>query len=129
MADALEAVSDIDVELVQRALNALGFRAGVVDNKLGPSTRDAIRRFQYSQVARDYDMTEDEKQSVVTGVLTPRQTVDLFADAAKAKHPMSQYVYGIMHVRGIGVEQDGQQAVKWLREKVILMTAGKKPIL
>ncbi|MAW78784.1 MAG: hypothetical protein CMI63_00985 [Parvularcula sp.] len=116
MADALEAVSDIDVELVQRALNALGFRAGVVDNKLGPSTRDAIRRFQYSQVARDYDMTEDEKQSVVTGVLTPRQTVDLFADAAKAKHPMSQYVYGIMHVRGIGVEQDGQQAVKWLAD-------------
>ena len=116
MADALEAVSDIDVELIQRALNALGFRAGTVDNKLGPSTRDAIRRFQYSQVARDFRMDEDEKQSVVTGVLTPRQTVDLFGDAAKAKHPMSQYVHGIMFVRGIGVEQDGQQAVKWLTE-------------
>ncbi|MEZ5893509.1 MAG: peptidoglycan-binding protein [Parvularculaceae bacterium] len=114
MADALKAVSDIDVELIQRALNSLGFRAGSIDNKLGPSTRDAIRRFQYAQVARDLSMTEDEKKAVVTGVLTPRQTVDLFADAAKAEHPMSQYVYGIMFVRGIGVEQDGAQAVSWL---------------
>lgn len=114
MAEALEAVSDIDVELIQRALNAIGFRAGVVDNKLGPGTRAAIRRFQYSTVARDLDMTEAEKQAVVTGVLTPRQTVELFGDAAKADHPMSQYVYGIMHVRGIGVEQDGSQATNWL---------------
>ncbi len=116
MAEALKAVSDIDVELIQRALNALGFRAGGVDNKLGPSTRAAIRRFQYSTVARDLTMTEDEKQSVVTGVLTPRQTVELFRDAAKAEHPMSQYVYGIMHVRGIGVEQDGHKAVNWLEK-------------
>ena len=72
MADALKAVNDIDVELIQRALNALGFRAGVVDNKLGPSTRAAIRRFQYSTVAKDSSLDEDEKQAVVTGVLTPR---------------------------------------------------------
>ncbi len=116
MAEALEAVSDIDVELIQRALNALGFRAGVVDNKLGPGTRAAIRRFQYSTVARDTGMTEEEKQAVVTGVLTPRQTVDLFGDAASSDHPMSQYVYGIMHVRGIGVEQDGAQATNWLQK-------------
>ncbi len=114
LAEALKAVSDIDVELVQRALNALGFRAGGVDNKLGPSTRAAIRRFQYSTVAKNTSMSEDEKQAVVTGVLTPRQIVDLFNDAAKANHPMSQYVYGIMHVRGIGVEQDGVKAVSWL---------------
>lgn len=116
MADALRAVSDIDVELVQRALNALGFRAGVVDNQLGPSTRAAIRRFQYSTVARDRNTTEEEKQAIVTGVLTPRQTVELFGDAAKGDHPMSQYVYGIMHVRGIGVEQNGQDAVNWLEK-------------
>lgn len=116
MADALRAVSDIDVELIQRALNALGFRAGVVDNRLGPSTRAAIRRFQYSTVARDTDMSEAEKQAVVTGVLTPRQTVELFSDAAGGDHPMSQYVYGIMHVRGIGVEQNGQEAVNWLEK-------------
>ncbi len=116
MAEALKAVSDIDVELVQRALNALGFRAGVVDNKLGPGTREAIRRFQYSTVAKDFDMDEGDKQSVVTGVLTPRQTVELFKDAAKSEHPMSQYVYGIMFVRGIGVEQNGKEAVKWLEK-------------
>ncbi|NOX83243.1 MAG: hypothetical protein GXP06_09715, partial [Alphaproteobacteria bacterium] len=100
----------------QRALNALGFRAGVVDNKLGAGTRAAIRRFQYSTVARDFDMDEGDKQSVVTGVLTPRQTVRLFKDAAKSEHPMSQYVYGIMYVRGIGVEQNGKEAVKWLEK-------------
>ena len=116
MAEALKAVSDIDVELIQRALAALGFRPGGVDNKLGPSTRAAIRRFQYASVARDLEMSEDEKQSVVTGVLTPRQTVELFRDAAQAEHPMSEYVYGIMHVRGIGVEQNGQQAVNWLEK-------------
>ncbi|MEM8770019.1 MAG: peptidoglycan-binding protein [Pseudomonadota bacterium] len=114
MAEARKAVSDIDVELIQRALAALGFRPGSVDNKLGPSTRDAIRRFQYSTVAKDLTMAEDDKQAVVTGVLTPKQTVELFRDAAKVEHPMSEYVYGIMHVRGIGVAQDGQAAVTWL---------------
>ncbi len=116
MAEALKAVSDIDVELIQRALNALGFRAGVVDNKLGAGTRAAIRRFQYSTVAKDFNMDEGDKQAVVTGVLTPRQTVRLFKDASKAEHPMSQYVYGIMFVRGIGVEQNGKEAVKWLEK-------------
>ena len=116
MADALEAVSDIDVELIQRALAALGFRPGSIDNKLGPSTRAAIRRFQASSVARDTTLTDEEKASVVTGVLTPRQTVDLFADAADVSHPMSEYVYGIMYVRGIGVAQDGSQAVSWLEK-------------
>lgn len=116
MAEALKAVSDIDVELIQRAMAALGFRPGTVDNKLGPSTRAAIRRFQYSTVARDNSLSEGDKQAVVTGVLTPRQTVELFRDAAGVEHPMSQYVYGIMHVRGIGVEQNGKTAVKWLEK-------------
>jgi TPR repeat protein len=116
MADAFSAVSDIDTELLQRALNALGFRAGAVDNALGPQTRAAIRRFQYATVAKDRDKSEEEKQAVVTGVLTPRQTVKLIADAADVAHPMSQYVYGIMHVRGIGVEQDGKKAVTWLEK-------------
>lgn len=112
--DALQAVSDIDVELIQRALRSLGFYFGAVDNAMGPQTRAAIRRFQYSQVAKDPDMTPEDKEAVRTGVLSARQTVDLFKEAAKADHPMSQYVFGVMHVRGIGVEQDGQQAVSWL---------------
>ena len=113
-AQALERVSDIDVELIQRALNALGFRAGTVDNELGQGTRAAIRRFQYSTVARDKDMTEDQKREIVTGSLTALQTVELFNDAAQSGHPMSQYVYGVMHVSGIGVERNGAIAVDWL---------------
>ena len=116
MADALEAVSDIDVQLIQRALAALGYRPGDVDDKLGPSTRAAIRRFQAASVARDTTLSDDEKKAVVTGVLTPHQTVDLFADAADVAHPMSEYVYGIMHVRGIGVAQDGSNALYWLEK-------------
>lgn len=113
--DALAAVNDIDVELIQRALKSLGFYFGSVDNAMGPATRAAIRRFQYSQVKSASDMTDEEKSYVKTGVLSAKQTVDLFkAAASKADHPMSQYVYGIMHVRGIGVEQDGTSAVKWL---------------
>ncbi|MFQ5564453.1 MAG: peptidoglycan-binding protein [Parvularculaceae bacterium] len=112
--DAKEAVSDIDVELIQRALNALGFRPGPIDNKMGPSTRAAIKRFQYSTVARKRDLSEAEKFAVQTGVLTPEQTAKLFAEAADSGHPMSQYVYGVMHVRGIGVQQDGRKAVDWL---------------
>ena len=112
--DALEAVSDIDVELIQRALRSLGFYMGSIDNAMGPETRAAIRRFQYSRVAKDTEMTPEEKEAVRTGVLSARQTVELFQSAAKAEHPMSQYVYGIMYVQGIGVEQDGQQAVTWL---------------
>lgn len=112
--DALEAVSDVDVELIQRALRSLGFYYGTIDNKMGPQTRAAIRRFQFSRVRNDRNQSEAEKEASRTGVLTARQTVDLFKAAAKNDHPMSQYVLGVMHVRGIGVEQDGAQAVKWL---------------
>ncbi|NWG70527.1 MAG: SEL1-like repeat protein [Parvularculaceae bacterium] len=114
--DALQAVSDIDVELIQRALKALGFYFGAADNKMGPDTRAAIRRFQYSLVARDTEMTEEEKEAVRTGVLTAKQTVELVKLAAKSQHPMSQYVYGIMHARGVGVVQNGAEAVKWLQD-------------
>lgn len=112
--DALQAVSDIDVELIQRALRSLGFYMGDIDNAMGPETRAAIRKFQYSQVAKDSEMSPEDKEAVRTGVLSARQTVELFAAAAKADHPMSQYVYGVMFVRGIGVEQDGGEAVTWL---------------
>jgi TPR repeat protein len=112
--DALEAVSDIDVELLQRALRALGFYYGTIDNNMGPETRQAIRRFQYSRVSSDTEMSDADKEAVKTGVLSPRQTVELIGAAAAANHPMSQYVYGIMHVRGIGVNQNGQEAVTWL---------------
>ncbi|MEQ1929947.1 MAG: tetratricopeptide repeat protein [Parvularculaceae bacterium] len=114
--DALQAVSDIDVELIQRALKALGFYYGTADNKMGPDTRAAIRRFQYSRVSRDAEMTEEEKEAVKTGVLSANQTVDLIREAARTEHPMSQYVYGVMNARGVGVVQDGAEAVSWLKK-------------
>lgn len=112
--DALQAVSDIDVELIQRALKALGFYFGTADNKMGPDTRAAIRRFQYSRVSRDAEMTAEEKEAVKTGVLSASQTVALIREAATSEHPMSQYVFGIMHARGVGVVQNGTEAVSWL---------------
>jgi TPR repeat protein len=111
---ALSAIADIDVELIQRALKSLGMYYGTVDNEMGLETRDAIRRFQYSRVSSDTELTDEEKDAVRTGVLTARQTVQLFEAAAKEGHPMSQYVLGVMHVRGIGVVQDGDKAVEWL---------------
>ncbi|MEM9706994.1 MAG: peptidoglycan-binding protein [Pseudomonadota bacterium] len=113
---ALQAVADLDVELIQRALRSLGFYFGGIDNKTGPQTRAAIRRFQFSQVKADRKMTEAEKDAVRTGVLSAEQTVDLFREAAKNDHPMSQYVYGIMFAQGIGVESNGAEALKWLSE-------------
>ena len=113
--DALEAVSDIDVELIQQALRSLGFYYGTIDNAMGPQTRDAIRKFQFSRVQNDAEMTPEEKRNAEIGVLSARDTVSLFEQAAtRADHPMSQYVYGVMHTRGIGVAQDGEVAVKWL---------------
>ena len=114
--DALQAVSDIDVELIQRALKALGFYMGAPDNKMGPETRAAIRRFQYSRVSRDTEMTEEEKEAVKTGVLSAQQTVELVREAARSEHPMSQYVFGIMNARGVGVVQNGAEALNWLKK-------------
>ncbi len=111
---ALTAIADIDVELIQRALKSLGLYFGTIDNEMGLDTREAIRRFQYSRVSADTELTDEEKDAVRTGVLTARQTVQLFEGAAKEGHPMSQYVLGIMHVRGIGVVQDGDKALDWL---------------
>jgi len=111
---ALTAISDIDVELIQRALRSLGLYYGPIDNAMGEETRKAIRRFQYSRVKSNSKLSADEKEAVRTGVLTAHQTVDLFKEAAKEGNPMSEYVLGIMHVRGIGVLQDGDAALKWL---------------
>ena len=112
---ALEAVSDIDVAVLQHSLRSLGFYFGGVDNKMGPQTREAIRRFQYSQVEDATDMTAAEKQNVKIGVLSATDTVSLISQAARrAGNDIAQYTYGVMHLRGIGVAKDGAQAVYWL---------------
>jgi len=112
--DSLQAISDIDVELLQRALRSLGFYYSGIDNKMGPQTREAIKRFQYSRASSDPDLTPAQKNNARTGVLSAEQTVDLVRKAANVDDRMSQYVYGIMHVRGIGVLQNGAEATTWL---------------
>ena len=115
--DAYEAVSDIDVSVLQHSLRALGFYFGSIDNKMGDQTREAIRRFQYSLVSGDMQMTAQQKRNVEVGVLSAKDTVTLISRAAaRADNSIAQYTFGIMHLRGIGVGQDGTVATKWLKK-------------
>jgi TPR repeat protein len=102
--------------LLQNALAALGLYLGQIDGKVGPGTRDAIRRFQYSLVEEDDSLTLEEKKDVQTGVLTVEQKLALIRRAAERQHPQSQYVYGVMHAEGIGVPVSGAEAEQWLKQ-------------
>ncbi len=113
--NALEAVSDIDVIAIQGALKALGFYFGPLDGDAGSGTRKAIENFQYSQAKKLEDFTAEKGIKARTGTLSAQDTVDLIKLAAsKADHGDSQNVYGLMFARGVGVLQDGDQAIKWL---------------
>ncbi|MEM6537648.1 MAG: peptidoglycan-binding protein [Pseudomonadota bacterium] len=115
--DALNEVRDIDVRVLQHALKALGFYFGDIDDRMGPQTREAVRRFQYAQVRNDRMMTAEEKRNVEVGVLSAKDTVELIRQAAdRADNEVAQYTYGIMYLRGIGVQADGDLAVNWLRK-------------
>ena len=100
--------------LLQNALAALGLYLGEIDGKVGPGTRDAIRKFQYTLVEDDDTLTTDEKRDVQTGTLTVAQKLELVRAAAERGHPQSQYVYGVMQAEGIGVPIDGAAAADWL---------------
>lgn len=102
--------------LLQNSLAALGLYLGDIDGKVGPGTRDAIRKFQYTLVEDDRSLTVDEKRDVQTGTLTVAQKLELVKRAAQRGHPQSQYVFGVMHAEGIGVAIDGQQASEWLSQ-------------
>ena len=100
--------------LLQNSLAALGLYLGEIDGKVGPGTRDAIRKFQYTLVEDDDALSVDEKRDVQTGQLTVAQKLALVRAAAERGHPQSQYVYGVMHAEGIGVPVDGAEASAWL---------------
>jgi TPR repeat protein len=94
----------INVRVLQRALNALGYYEGQTDGQLTVLTRSAIRKFQR-------DMAFDE-----TDVLSPREIVYLICNAAEtARDESAQTTLGIMYATGIGVRQNIDFALAWMR--------------
>ena len=113
--ERMEAQFSGNEHLIQNALAALGLYLGPIDGDVGPGTRDAIRKFQYTLVEDDASLTAAEKRDVQTGRLTVAQKLELIQRAAKRGHPQSQYVYGIMNADGIGVPVNGRAAEGWLK--------------
>ncbi|MEO0399330.1 MAG: tetratricopeptide repeat protein [Pseudomonadota bacterium] len=93
----------IEMKQKQRALKALGYYNGDVDNRHGAQTRLAVRDFQG-------DLGSDQ-----TGVLSAEQTALLICAGAQiAKNIDSQNVLGIMYATGLGVKQNTDFALNWL---------------
>ncbi len=104
-ADPLSRVGRIDVNVIQRALRALGLYQGRVDGVMGPNTRAAVARFQ-----GDLNVDTD-------GRIKSREVVELICQAAQmVRDPESQNALGIMYVNGIGVGRDLRAAHFWLEE-------------
>ncbi|MEM9170561.1 MAG: peptidoglycan-binding protein, partial [Pseudomonadota bacterium] len=94
----------IDLPSRQRALRALGHYDGNIDGKYGPMSRDAVRRFQ-----REYGFTE-------TGDLTGVETVYLICGAAQNANDLKSInTLGIMYMAGLGVNQNIDTGLFWLK--------------
>ena len=95
----------VDLRLRQQALKALGHYAGKVNGEYDAATRAAIQNYQ-----RDFGFSE-------TGDLTPIETVYLFCAAAQnANDVTSTTVLGVMYVAGLGVAQNTDIGLRWLKE-------------
>lgn len=89
----------------KQALKALGYYDGPLDSVYGPNTRAAIQRFE-----RDFGFEE-------TGDLTPLETVYLVCSAAQnANDAQSVNVLGIMYITGLGVVQNTDTGLTWLKK-------------
>ncbi|MCE9524203.1 MAG: hypothetical protein K8S25_17430, partial [Alphaproteobacteria bacterium] len=94
----------IHMRVIQQALHALGHYDGPINGDLSIVTRAAIRKFQR-------EMAFDE-----TDTLSPVQTVYLLCNAAEtARDLASQNALGIMYATGLGVEQNIDISLEWLR--------------
>jgi Caspase domain/Putative peptidoglycan binding domain len=102
-AAALTRTSEIEPNLIQIALKALGHYGGRIDGVFGPASRRAVAAYQ------------EQLGQAATGVLTPEQVVELIAAAADAGDSDSQNTYGIMFASGQGVLKDPAAAAKWFR--------------
>ncbi len=95
----------LHVRVLQQALGVLGHYEGPKDGQLSPMTRAAIRKFQRQR-------EEDE-----TDALSPLQMTLLICNAAEiTSDPLSENTLGIMYAAGLGVSQDIDQALQWLKD-------------
>ncbi|MEM6852580.1 MAG: peptidoglycan-binding protein, partial [Pseudomonadota bacterium] len=91
-------------QIRQSALQALGYYTGAIDGAYGPGTRGAVREFQR---ANGFDETD---------ALSPLQTVSMICNAAESKgDAASQNALGVMYALGLGVVQNTDLALDWLR--------------
>ena len=95
----------IDLRVRQKALSALGHYQGKVDGKYGQMTRRAVTDFQ-----RELGFQE-------TGDLSPIETVYLFCSAAdNARDRNAKNILGLMYVTGLGVNQNTDTGLLWLKD-------------
>lgn len=113
--EALPRVSDIDISIRKRALDFLGFYDGPINNISDAAYRQSIRRYQRASAEDAGIEAEAELDAVATGTLSARQTVSLIREAATSGHAYSQYTFGIMLQQGIGVIENGLEALNWLK--------------
>ncbi|WP_306252652.1 peptidoglycan-binding protein [Parvularcula sp. IMCC14364] len=95
----------ISLEIRQGALSALGHYQGTIDGRYGPQTRRAVSEFQ-----RELGFQE-------TGDLSPLETVYLVCSAAdNARDRNAKNVLGVMYVTGLGVVQNTDTGLLWLKD-------------
>ncbi|MCI5047335.1 MAG: peptidoglycan-binding protein [Aquisalinus sp.] len=95
----------ISLEIRQSALEALGHYQGNIDGRYGPQTRRAVSEFQ-----RELGFQE-------TGDLSPLETVYLVCSAAdNARDRDAKNVLGVMYVTGLGVVQNTDTGLLWLKD-------------
>jgi len=95
----------IRLRALQSALAAHGHYSYRIDGKFGPRTRDAVRKFQ-----ADYGFDQ-------TGDLTPIETVYLICSAAEVKsQARSMNTLGFMYMTGLGVVQNTDAGLDWLKK-------------
>jgi Putative peptidoglycan binding domain len=78
-------LSRIEIQQIQQALNASGFRAGPADGRWGPKTSDALKHFQQSKDMKATGQPDQQTLSAL-GVNAAAQAVPRHA-GARARHP------------------------------------------
>ncbi len=124
-------IQKLNILIIQKRLNALGYDAGPSDGVLGPQTVAAIRAFEadnglsneeldpkaFSELAtRLYDSVPDLREGFAATERGDHATaLRIFKVHAALGNAYAQNNLGFMYVKGAGVPQDYAEAVKWFR--------------